>query len=236
MILDTFKTHTLIFQIQYPVAYELWDRAGQVARKLSKIWPGLALREGTPQQQTLAGNGAVIQTGLEKSTVTLSGGNVFDQQKLSLLKDTVEIWRDVLEIQELTRASTRVIYVKEFTSFKEANAYLLSLRVAIWPDTKVFDQPTDSDKNGIEISHRFEDENSFAVVRIKAEQITAEVDLDPMLFDEARIKSIKNRVSIDFDRGILGSVPAQKFRADDWLKGFQHLLRRDLEKVLKGAA
>ncbi len=55
MILDSYKPTKLIFHIQYANAYELWDRAGAIGRCLGKIWPGLTLREGQPQHQTLVG-------------------------------------------------------------------------------------------------------------------------------------------------------------------------------------
>jgi len=233
MILDSFKLHSTIIQISYADAYEIWDRAGAIARRLSRIWSGLKLAEGQPHQQVLQGEGVNIQTGITKSTVTLSGDKALGQLKVQQINDTFEVWREALELNELNRVSTRVTYLKEFASLKEANAELLSWNLARWPTTKVFDQPLEGGHNGLEIQYRFEDENSFSVLKLKAEQLKFEVDLDPYFVDEPKIRKIKNRMAVDFDRGLLGSVSAEKFRMGEWIKGYQHILRRDIEKVIQ---
>lgn len=236
MILDSFKTHSAIIQIQYADAFLLWDRAGEIARQISKIWPDIKFSEAQPQQQVLNGKGVSIQTSFSKSTITVSGEHAFSQLKVSQICDTFEVWCKVLELDELGRVSTRATYSKDFKSLGNANAELLALNLVRWPETKVFDQPLESERNGLEIQYRFEDEDSFSVLRLKAEQLKYEVDLDPNIFDEPEIREVKNRMIIDFDRGLLGAVNAGKFRMDEWLKGYQHILRRDIEKVLKAQA
>ena len=233
MILDSFKVRTAIILIQYSDAFEIWDRAGQITRSLSSIWPDLKVAEGQPQQQTLTGKDVTIQTGITKSTITLLGERALAQLKVQQINDTFDVWRDALALTELNQISTRVVFCKEFTNLKEANSELLSWNLAPWPSSKVFDQPLESDRNGLEISYRFEDENSFSVLRIKAEQHKYEANLDPYYVEEPEIRTVKNRLTIDFDRGLLGSINAEKFRMDEWLKGHQHILRRDIEKVIK---
>lgn len=233
MILDSFKLHSAVIQIKYADAYEIWDRAGKIARHLSRIWPGLKLAEGQPHQQVLQGEGVHLQTGITKSTATLSGEKALGQLKVQQINDTFGVWREVLELNELNQVSTRVTYLKEFASLKDANAELFSWNLAQWPTTKVFDQPLESDHNGLEIQYRFEDKNSFSVLKLKAEQLKFEADLDPYYVDDPEIRKIKSRLAVDFDRGLLGSVSAEKFRMDEWIKGYQHILRRDIEKVIK---
>lgn len=234
MLLDSYKPRMLIFQITYNEAFNIWDRAGAMAHAVCKIWPGLELKKGQPQDQTFAGKGVVVRTGLTDSTVTLKGDGVFEARNIKMLEDTYAMWHQTLDLGVLKRASTLVAYTKDFDSIKAANAELLGMQLAEWPDTKVFDQPLDGESNGLEIAYRFQDKASFSMLRLKVEQIKAEAELDPELFDEPVLTKTKNRLVIDFDRGLLGSVDAGKFRVDEWVKGFQHVLRRDIEKVLKG--
>lgn len=234
MLLDSYKPRTLIFQITYDDSFEIWDRAGTIARALCRIWPNLKLQEGKPQYQTFSGNGVTVRTGLSDSTVTLKGEGIFEARNIKALEDTYSMLYEMLDLNILKRASTRVVYAKEFDSIKAANAELLGMQLAEWPDTKVFDQPLDAEMNGLEIAYRFEDKASFSVLRLKAEQIKAEVELDAELFDQPILSKTQNRLTLDFDRGLLGSIDAGKFRVDEWVKGFQHVLRRDIEKVLKG--
>lgn len=233
MILDSFKTHSATIQIFYADAFLIWDRAGEINRHISKIWPGVKITESVPQQVTLADEGVTIQTSINKSTIIISGEHALGQLKVRQICDTFEVWCKELEIDELSRVSTRVTYSKDFESLKNANAELLALNLVRWPDTMVFDQPLESDRNGLEVQYRFEDDSSFSVLRLKAEQLRYEVDLDPNLFNDPKIRKVINRMIIDFDRGLLGAVVAGKFRMDEWLKGYQHILRRDIEKVIK---
>ncbi len=233
MILDSLKLRNVIVQLRYADAFELWDRAGAVGREFCNIWPDLQLLEGQPQQQSLKGPGVQIQTGFNQATLTLTGSNSFDQRKQQQIKDTFEIWRKILGLEEVKRISTRAIYVKELASIKELNSELINLNMVHWPTEKVFDQPMDAELNTFEIAYKFEDANSFAFLRLKTELIKFEADLDPDFVDEPEIRKTKNRLVLDFDRGLLGSVNAEKFRMDDWIKGFQHLMRRDIGKVIK---
>ena len=196
MILGSFKTHNAIVQIVYADAFLIWDRAGETNRHISKIWPGVKITESEPQQVTLAGEGVKIQTGINKSTITISGEHALGQLKVRQICDTFEVWCKELEIDELSRVSTRVTYSKDFESFKNTNAELLALNLVRWPDTMVFDQPLESDRNGLEVQYRFEDESSFSVLKLKAEQLKYEVDLDPNVFNDPKIRKVINRMTI----------------------------------------
>lgn len=70
---------------------------------------------------------------------------------------------------------------------KEANAFIFGLKLAEWPDAKVFDQPQDSELNGLEINYKFEDKASFSALRLRAECVKFEVDLDPQYVNDSEI-------------------------------------------------
>lgn len=232
MILDDFKLVNTIFQIQYDHAYELWDRAGAIARHLVKIWPDLKVSESQPQSQIFTSDDVTVQTGLTKSTITMPGEKTFDQLRVRQVKETFDVWCKELELSDLVRVSTRVTYAHEYETLGEANRRIFALNLARWPDAKVFDQPQQSEHNGLEMLYRFEDENSFSVLRVKAEQLTFEANLDAQYVENPKIKVSKKQAIIDFDRGMLGTVSAGKLRIEDWFKGYQHILRRDIGKII----
>ncbi|MDN7177317.1 hypothetical protein M0D69_04670 [Caballeronia sp. SEWSISQ10-4 2] len=232
MILDSFTIHTIVIQMQYSEAFILWDRAGQISSRIVKIWPGLTLVDGQPNQQTLQTKGVQVQTGLKQSTITLRGEKSLDAQRIRQIKETFELLRDLLELSELTRVSARASYVRKFKSLRDANSALIDLKIVNWPTERVFDQSMDGERNGIEVQLRFEDKTSFSVLRLKAEEIRLEMEMDADFFDEP-IKESRYRMVIDFDRGVLGAIDAAKFRMDDWLKGYVHVLRRDINKVIQ---
>lgn len=133
----------------------------------------------------------------------------------------------------MTRVSSRVLYVKQFPTMREANEELFKLKLCRLPKSKVFDQPADSPKNTFELTYRFEDEASFAFLRIRTEGVRLEFKADKEFTTLKDTSETKNRLIIDFDRGLIKSTEAASFRMDEWLKGFMHVLRRDVEKVLQ---
>jgi hypothetical protein len=124
--------------------------------------------------------------------------------------------------------------MKEFSTILAANEELFSLRLCRYPEAKVFDQPVDSPLNTVDVTYKFEDETSFSFLRVHAEQVKLEFKADSEDFSAIKDASeTKTRLIVDFDRGLKQPLEASAFRMDEWTKGFFHLLRRDVEKVLK---
>ena len=217
MILDSYKLRQLIFQIRYPDAFELWDRAGAVARSLAKTWPELKVIEGKPNHQMLQAPGVEVQVSLGMSTVTLKGLDSLESAK-PLVASAFSAWRDELALEVADRVSTRAIYSKVFSSIKAANEELFSLGLTKWPSQKVFDQPIDSDLNTVDLGYKFEDESSFAFLRVYSERITYNLEHDREYTEAPGVEEIICRLNIDFDRGLLGTVKLSSFRTEDWIR------------------
>lgn len=232
MILDSYKLSSLTLQINFESAFDVWDHAGAIARELSDIWGGLKISEGLPNQQTLNGNGVVVGTGIEQCTVNVKMSRLANNSYLSSLKRSFDVWRRELRLQAVKRVSARSLYMRDFESIREANEHVRGMGLTYWPSDKVFDQSPLSDRSGIDVSYRFQDEASFSVLRIYAQQALFHAELDQDFISEP-IEVKKNRAIVDFDRGTLGSVDAGKVRIDDWMDGYFHVLRRDIDKVLR---
>lgn len=237
MLLDLFKIARLIVQIRYAPALELWDGAGRVNRKIQKIWPGTEVvgDQVTPAQVILKSTDVQIDTGFEQSTVQVNNLKTIDQSTTQRLVETFEAWRDELELKSLNRVSSRILFTRDFSTPLEANSALFKLignsgRVS----KKVFDQPIDSPLNSVDFTYRFEDEMSFAFLRVRSELGTLQINENPDIPEIKGGKRSINRLVIDFDRGMKTAFDPVNFRMDEWLKGFNHLLRRDIEKVLGG--
>lgn len=231
MTLDDVKPIKLICQLRFGDCFALWDRAGRVASRMARTWPGLKTTEGQPHQQTLRAPGVELQTAFTSATVTLSGEAAGDHS-WPRLKETFQTWRDELELVSAQRVSTRAIYAKRFASVADANAALFDLKLVRRPESKVFDQPQEAEMNSVDVAYRFEDAASFVILRLRTERITYSVELDRDFVDTPDISATKNLLLVDFDRGLLGEVPLTSFNMEDWLKGCKHLLRRDLAKVI----
>jgi hypothetical protein len=230
MILDTFKLHSAIVQVTFDERYELWDRAGTLTRRIVDIWPGLALDSANPQEQTLKSKSVVVQHGVRSCTLTLYGLKL-DGGVLTQIEKTFDSWRAELGLEKLQRVSCRTKFVRTFDSQKAANDYVLGFRLTPWPESRVFDQPLDGHKNAAEVSFRFEDNASFAVLRFGTEHLNLELKTHPD-FENEDVKKTVHRAFLDFDRGLLTPPLAPNLRMDEWLKGYLHVLRRDIGKLI----
>jgi len=235
VILDSFKISQFIVQARYPHALELWDSAGSVSRRIQKIWPDAQIvgEAVSPNNVVLKNDKAQIDTGLEQSTITITQLTTLDQHTSQQIVDTFAAWRDELSLTNLNRVSSRVLFVKEFPTMRDANEELFKLNLCPFPKSKVFDQPTDSPRNTFVLTYRFEDDASFAFLRVRTEGVRMEFKADKEFATLKDTSETKNRLIFDFDRGLIKATEAASFRMDEWLKGFMHVLRRDVEKVLK---
>ena len=232
MLLDTLKLRSTVFQVQYPAAFEMWDNAGETSRHLAGIWPGLKVNTAEPFRITLQSEDVQLRQEITTAIITLRGTSAFEANGIRQMRETVECWKSMLQPKEFTRVSMIVEYGKNYGSLGDANAAVKALQLVKLPDEKVFDQPMDSKKNGVEVIYRFEDDNTFSVLRVRAEGLYLERHNDPDFFDEPMDKVERNRMLVSFDRGTLKPVDPKSFRMDEWVKGYLHVLRRDAAKIL----
>ncbi len=231
MFLDDFKLISLTLQIQHPRCFDVWDNAGSIAMGMLKIWPELELAEGTPNQQVLRAPGVQVQTGFSVSSVFLSKIAAIDSGNVGRLTEAYKNWRSGLKFERLARASSLLRYGKTFDSIEDANAALRKLDLVRWPSGKIFDQPEDGAHNVPEITFKFEDSKSFSFLSFKTEKLKYGYKLDPP-FEKEDVSSEINRLVVEFDRGLLGSIDANRFIIDEWFKGLQHVFRRDIERII----
>jgi len=228
--LDDFKLVDFTVQIEHKTCFRVWDRAGAAAMALEEIWGDLNIDQATPAEQTYHGKAVKITSGIRVSHITLVKSKTVDSNSIEKIQKTVDAWREIYELDVIKRLSARIKYVKYFPSIGDANLALHNLGMVRRPESKVFDISTKSEKNSSDLNIKFEDETSFAFLKLRTETINIESEEIPE-FDIDGMKKSLHRLALDFDRGIVGEVDLKKIRAGDWIKGFLHLLRRDLPKV-----
>ena len=232
MLLDTLKLRSVHFQIRYAPAFELWDEAGAIARSFSDAWDGLKVDEGQPNRVTLSKKGLIIRTELDNSLIALDVPETVEMRSRAI-SGAVSIWRERLKLESFTRISMRVEYVKTFLSRSGATEAVRELGLVNWPAQTVFGQDQGSEKDGLDCSLRFEDAFAFTVLRTRTESVIMDYEIHPdFAVDDSKVHKELHRMVLDFDRGTAQPMKANDFSSDEWLKGYFHLLRRDLPKVI----
>lgn len=233
MILDDYKIHQLNVQFQYPDAYEIWDNAGKISRDLVEIWPGLSPQAVEGNQQVLKSDSVQITTGLRMSHIgitTIARRDQFDEQ----IALTVDVWRQFLALKTLDRVSARSFYRRPYKTLAQANQALVDLKIVRWPESGLFNQPYDSERNTFDVNYRFEDTGGIVSVRVKSQQVKLEILANKDFPDIESSSREENYIIIDLDRATIKPVEAATFSVTEWLKGYHHILRRDLDGLLLG--
>ena len=196
------------------------------------IWPDLKFLGADPFNQRLKSPEVLLHTGMERGIITLPSFPNSDSPAIEKVQRALDVWRAELGLTSFKRVSSRVVYAKEFASLKMMGEALASLKLVRLPSSKVFDQPVDSDMNTVDVNFRFETKELFTFVRVHTESV--ELKLEPNAdFPELPKQSRERfRLIVDVDRGVLGTIKASTFRFDEWVKGFHHVVRRDIDKVL----
>lgn len=235
MLLDSMRLRSVHFQIRYSPAFELWDSAGAISRAFSTAWGGLKVDEGQPNRISLTKKGVVVRTELDNSLIALDTPETVDARS-RVISEAVAIWRDHLRLEVFSRISMRVEYVKTFPSLSDAANAVRALGLVNWPSQKVFGQDESGSKNNLDCSLRFEDDVAFSVVRTRAESVRMEYEIHPDFGgNESRVQKELHRMVVDFDRGTTQPMKSRDFIAEEWLRGYFHVLRRDLPKVVQAS-
>ncbi len=236
MLLDSLKLKSLHFQVRYDPAFELWDEAGGIARSFAKAWDGLKVDEGQPNRVTLSKSGLKIRTELDNAVISLDLPETLEVRSKAVA-DAVGIWRSCLRLEVFKRVSMRVDYVKNFPTPVGAREAIRKLGLVNWPTQKVFGQDEAGEKDGLDCALRFEDASTFTVVRARTESVVMDYEIHPD-FSEGTPKIHKelHRIVIDFDRGTVQPMRSSDLSVEEWMKGYFHVLRRDLPKVVSAGA
>jgi len=202
---------------------------------MARVWGELKIKHPSPNQQVLEGQSVQLILGIEQSYITVKSDRALDSTTKDKLHASVIAIRDSLSLSEFTRVSARVSYGIYSETIAEANALARSFSCINWPEQKVFGQAKDSDENGVSFSFRFQDKTSFSVVEVKTEEATFHVDHDSVL-NVGPIDKKQCACLVEFDRGTFGPIDASRLRVIDWIEGFVHVMRRDIDKVLGSKA
>ena len=207
----------------------LWDRAGRIHEQLAVLWPNTTITEATANQQGLQSDQVQIVTGLGKSHTVLKNP-VSITKANEQLAETLKIWNAELELRTYTRVGTRVIYRKIYPTEIEANEAVVGSGLVRFPELPIFNHKQASTSCNATLF--WKDDSITTQVILKSEHKNLAIrDSD---FPDLEKPHDLYYVTLDVDRGTRAPVDMEQFRLEDWLKGVQHVIARDIDKVLNG--
>ena len=230
MLFDEFKLKQFSVQVNYPDAYSIWDAAGAVATRLSKIWPKVELENATAGEVALKNDTCKVLFGIRMSYVHVTSPKSVEEHAKSI-GETFEVLANKLLVTDFDRIGARAVFVKEYKSAALGIAALRAMRLARRPSKNVFNIDIESESNIETVSYKFENESMGTTVNIAFQSLKLELKTGGEFPDADASKDL-HRIVIDVDRFTKKPTSTKQFSAVEWLKGYNHLIRRDLPTII----
>lgn len=228
--LAAFKLEQVTLEIRYPVALELWDRAGAVWRSVQEKWPDVTLIRAEPARTDFRSGKNSFTIELEAARIVAS---VPDRSLEEFGKDAKMFMAAVMQtlrIDVLKRIGFRLIYFREYQSKEAAASALFSLGLLKVPENRRF-----------EVSEtpllpqylvRWESEIKGVFLQVRAEG--RKLDFDPPPEAAQYIEPVhieKDGVTFDIDYYTVASVQPSQIDIAEWARHAVHLINRDTKFV-----
>lgn len=227
-----FSPKSFAFEIRYPDAYLLWDRAGQVTEDLR------TRHEITRRIGAEPGKIAFVTDATKEVTWQLDRLIVVDHQPPTskvdvfcrLCADCFDVTLRNLGVSELKRVGFRPVFVKKFSSREDAAATLLSVGLIHVPAGKNLNiEPVQTYP---EYSIRCEDEKFGYTLRLSVQEVNYELELSPQWKGNAVESRHEDHIALDIDYYSRGALPVGSFQVEEWLAQVLHAIRRDADSYL----
>lgn len=223
-----FKMRQIVFEIRYEPAYVLWDRAGAIAKEIKRLFPSVELDEGKPNKQVFSDDLVTIGTGVDSAYIAVK------QPKNALefaehIASITDVWITFLELRKLTRVGTRVMYVKEFETSEQCGNALVELGLVRFPAPPFFNHKGSPKQCDLRLYWEEDGFQTQLILKPERHELKVAAGL-PDRSVERRLESY-DVVLLDIDRATRGTVDLSKFYVVEWLKGINHLVFRDVDRL-----
>jgi len=228
MQISDFYIRQVAFEVRFEPAYRLWDVSGVLFEQMNRIWPNTGDGKIEPSHLQLKSDTVDLNLTLRSCSVRIAKPKSV-VQFADQIAATLETLFLHLDVKSLGRVGTRTIFAKSYPTAQAAIAATVALGLVRPPPAPIFNHKIGLAEAQARMVWR--DDSMQTQVLVKAESQAFEVSGFDEFKDVPR-KSESHLLILDIDRGTIGDVERSRFRASDWLHGVQHLLNRDINRLL----
>lgn len=228
---DDFKLESVSFELRYPHAFALWDRAGAAANAIRSSWDTVKLTDAKPGRVAFnVGREYEIAFELEKALLVGHRPAPHMRDFANAAKTLVSVIVEWLQVDGFSRVGLRFTYVKVYEDIESATTAWLSTGVASAPPGRYFGH------QGVPMSgsasFRWETKDTGVRVLLKTEGKRLTFDPAPSIEELQPISQEKYRLVYDVDLYTVAKVQGSQFRAQDWIERMVHMVHRDSKYFL----
>lgn len=231
--LGSFKLQQATLEVRYPIALQLWDRAGAVWQFIQEKWPQIILTHAEPAKTVFRAGKSALLIELENARITTHAPekslDEFGKDARAFLTAVVQ----ELKIPVFKRMGFRPVYFLECGSKEEAASIFLALGLLKLPERKLFEVSNSAINPQYLI--RWESEAKGVFLQVRAETRKLDFDPPPELVDEIQpVHSEKDGITLDIDYYTVAPVEPAQVDAAEWIKHAVHLISRDTKYIFEG--
>lgn len=230
--LASFKLEHVTFEVRYPFALALWDKAGLLWQSIQEKWPDIVLVSAEPAKTTFRLGKTVLMVEIKAARITSSDPDKKLDEFAKMSRDFLTAVTQHLKIPLLERIGLRVIYFKDFKDREATAAAFLALNLLRVPDSKKFE--VSSTPVNPQYLLRWESEAKGVWLQLRAD--TRKVDFEPpaeMVNILSPIHTEKNGVVFDCDYYTVASAEPGQVDAAEWIKHGLHVIHRDSSYIFE---
>lgn len=222
-----------IAEIRYANAYEHWDNAGKLWRKLSDKWADLKYITVKPDQTSfILENKCELNVLLDRSSVIYH----FPKKDLTDFYAVVEkSFGEIvtaLNITEIIRLGFRIVFMKKFDNVEEASSFFFDYNLIHKPEKVMFGFESG---NFVFPKYVIQQENDKLGVKIDIQVDTLKIELTPPLIALDEFEPMKkdlHRIHIDIDYHTKTKILLSQLNFITWIKEAFTAIKRDFPKFI----
>ncbi len=228
--LSAFRLEQATFEIRFPTALQLWDRAGAVWQAIEKKIPDIVLAHAEPARTVFRAANSTLTIDLESARITTTAPERSLEDFSKQARDFVATVVQSLGITIFKRIGFRPVYFRDYVSRDAAATGFFSLRLLRVPEDKCFeisDHPVNP-----QYAVRWESDSKGVYVQVRAE--TRKLDFDPPPEVIGHIEAVHKEmhgVTLDLDYYTVAAALPGQFDAVEWLRHAMHLVNRDTRYI-----
>ena len=230
-MLSDYNLDNYAFEVRYANAYRLWDNAGKIGEILAQRFKDVKLNKGEPALISFSLNRTVtVEVRLERLNIIHHNPPSNYSRETDDLEWLFEGLIEILNVKEITRLGTRLLFKKLFNDKAGMERYFRKYLNSKAVDLKLFNVNPEYIMPTLNI--QVEDEELGYHFRFLGKVEHLNFDLGPAVKDIDPIDQDKCYAAIDIDIYTMKVLEMRSVKVASWMDTVTRVIRRDTDKVL----
>jgi hypothetical protein len=222
------KIDTITIELRYDPAFGIWDRAGEIWKRVQAQFPELRFQNAMPLQQIFESADARAMVELEAFRVICRGPDA-DKKTSEIAQALLNVCSDQLRIAIFTRIGLREVKKHSFASIEEAFSAVNSLL----PAALVGKFLTDSTPLGFSFGLRQENKANGLLTSIRTEERERKLAFPWELRDLMSSDPPKEYLAIfDSDYYTIGATKRDALDIEEWARQGMRAIKKYWKSAL----